>query len=346
MTFTATVQIRILPLLATAFALHYTGSAMQALYQRTRADISKGDFSRLAELHSQSSGLKSLCTDYAANGIETCRRALGGHGFGGGSGLIQLNSDYLSKPTVEGDNWMITQQTASYLIKRMAAAEAGKGEPIDEVERSSREYLAAKNQLSSEDFRVLRSDADIVSAFKRRSRYLTYVAHAQRNKENKSWNDLLLLLRKVSVAESESLLVANFHIALVSNDAGLSSQSKKHLESLFRLYAYYTMDASARDFAKAQAASDKDLDRLPHVIQDLMAQVRPHAVNLVDAWCIPDFLLDSALGRYDGKVYEDLFNRAHRLNPLNEITFNSDYRSEEIVRGGDGKELDRILAKL
>jgi len=99
---------------------------MQALYTRTRADISKGDFSRLAELHSQSSGLKSLCTDYAANGIETCRRALGGHGFGGGSGLIQLNSDYLSKPTVEGDNWMITQQTASYLIKRMAAAEAQK----------------------------------------------------------------------------------------------------------------------------------------------------------------------------------------------------------------------------
>ena len=121
-----TVQIRILPLLATAFALHYSGSAMQTLYEQTRADISKGDFSKLAELHSQSSGLKSLCTDYAANGIETCRRALGGHGFGGGSGLIQLNADYLSKPTVEGDNWMITQQTASYLVKRMAAAEAAK----------------------------------------------------------------------------------------------------------------------------------------------------------------------------------------------------------------------------
>jgi acyl-CoA oxidase len=135
---------------------------MQSLYKRTRADISKGDFSRLAELHSQSSGLKSLCTDYAANGIEACRRALGGHGFGGGSGLIQLNNDYLSKPTVEGDNWMITQQTASYLIKRMAAAEAGKGEPQDEVERSCREYLVQRDRLSGEDFKVIESDADIV----------------------------------------------------------------------------------------------------------------------------------------------------------------------------------------
>jgi acyl-CoA oxidase len=333
-------------LLATAFALHYTGSAMQALYEITRADISKGDFSRLAELHSQSSGLKSLCTDYAANGIETCRRALGGHGFGGGSGLIQLNSDYLSKPTVEGDNWMITQQTANYLIKRMAAAEAQRGEPQDEVERSCREYLSGRIQHSPTDFNILKADADIIRAFQRRSRYLTHLAHTQRNKEKKSWNSLLLLLRKVSHAESESLLVANFAAALKSSDAAVSSDLRLHLRRLFGLYAYHTMDMNAREFAKARAASEEDLDELPQKIQHLMAEIRPHAVNLVDSWCIPDFLLDSALGRYDGKVYEDLFNRAHRLNPLNETTFNSDYRSEEIVRGGDGKELSRILAKL
>lgn len=319
---------------------------MQALYQRTRADIFRGDFSRLAELHSQSSGLKSLCTDYAANGIETCRRALGGHGFGGGSGIIQLNADYLSKPTVEGDNWMITQQTASYLIKRMAAAEARKGEPQDDVERSCREYLSEKDRFSANDFNVLQSDADIVSAFRRRSRYMTHLAHIQRNKEKKSWNSLLLLLRKVSHTESEALLVANFAAALEHNNASISAQLKPHLQKLFRLYAYHTLDVNAREFAKAQAVREEELDGLPQAIQELMAEIRPHAVNLVDAWCIPDYLLDSALGRYDGKVYEDLFNRAHRLNPLNEITFNSDYRSEEIVRGGDGKELERILAKL
>jgi acyl-CoA oxidase len=319
---------------------------MQALYTRTRADISKGDFSRLAELHSQSSGLKSLCTDYAASGIETCRRALGGHGFGGGSGLIQLNADYLSKPTVEGDNWMITQQTASYLIKRMAAAEAQKGEPQDEVERSCREYLSGKSQFSANDFKVLKSNADIIRAFQRRSRYLTYLAHTQRNKEKKSWNSLLLLLRKVSHAESESLLVANFAAALESPEEVVNPQLRPHLERLFRLYAYHTMDNSAREFAKALAVSEEELDELPQVIQSIMAEVRPHAVSLVDSWRIPDFLLDSALGRYDGKVYEDLFNRAHRLNPLNQVTFNSDYRSEEIVRGDNGNEMKRILAKL
>ena len=70
-----------------------------------------------------------------------------------------------------------------------------------------------------------------------------------------------------------------------------------------------------------------------------MASLRPHAVKLVDAWSIPDWLLNSALGRYDGKVYEELFDMAHRRNPLNATTFNPRWWEEEIVLGsGDGGE--------
>ena len=339
-----TVQIRILPLLATAFALHYTGQAMHRLYNETRAEINKGDFSRLAVLHSQSSGLKSLCTELAANSIETCRRAMGGHGFGGPSGFIQLNNDYLSKPTVEGDNWMITQQTASYLIKRMQAAVDRKGKPQDEIEQVCRQYLDEKDSHRPDQLRIFDRDEDLVEAFRRRSRDQTYRAHVERNVRGRSWNSLLVQLRKVSHSESQAILVTNFYEAL-RHDSSLSSATKDHLRSLFRLFAFYTMDNEARDFYRANAVSDDDLDKLPSKIQELMAQIRPHAVKLVDSWKIPDFLLDSALGRYDGKVYEDLFNRAHRLNPLNEITFNPHYKSEEIVMGG-GDDIKKIAAKL
>jgi acyl-CoA oxidase len=71
-----TVQIRILPLLASTFALHYTGEYMYSLYHESRRTIEEGDFGPLAALHSASSGLKSLCTTIAADGIETCRRAM------------------------------------------------------------------------------------------------------------------------------------------------------------------------------------------------------------------------------------------------------------------------------
>lgn len=341
-----TVQIRILPLLATAFALHYTGAAMQTLYENTRAQIDKGDFSKLAVLHAQSSGLKSLCTELAANSIETCRRAMGGHGFGGGSGFIQLNNDYLSKPTVEGDNWMITQQTASYLIKRMSSAVASKGKPQDDVEQACREWLGKERSSTVVRLRIFDSDEELVQAFHRRSRDLTYRAYVEREVKKRSWNSLLIQLRKVSHAESQSILVTNFYNALRSTSPSLSPSLKRHMQTLFRLFAYYTMDAEARDFVKANAVSDEHLDMLPSKIQELMAEIRPHAVSLVDSWMIPDFLLDSALGRSDGKVYEDLFNRAHRLNPLNEITFNPYYKSDEIVMGQGSEELKQILAKL
>ncbi|KAK5676626.1 hypothetical protein LTS10_010927 [Elasticomyces elasticus] len=341
-----TVQIRILPLLATAFALHYTGQAMQDLYAGTRAQIDRGDFSKLAVLHAQSSGLKSLCTELAANSIETCRRAMGGHGFGGGSGYIQLNNDYLSKPTVEGDNWMITQQTASYLIKRMASAVSSKSKPEDEVDEACRGWLKDEHNKNVPTLKVLHDDQAIVQAFHRRSRYLTYQAYVAREVKKQSWNSLLLQLRKVSHAESQSILVTNFYDALHTDQSQVSPTLKGHLTTLFRLFAYYTMDAEARDFLKANAVADADLDELPTLIQQLMSDIRPHAVRLVDSWKVPDFLLDSALGRSDGKVYEDLFNRAHRLNPLNELTFNPHYKSDETVMGKGSDELQKILARL
>lgn len=175
-----TVQIRILPLLATAFALHYTGLSMRSIYQDTRKDVERGDFRSLAHMHSMSSGLKSLCTMLAADGVETCRRAMGGHGFGGGSGLIQLNNDYLSKPTVEGDNWMITQQVAAYLIKKMtAAANSPDGIASDETDSIFKQFIRNRRSTKSDEAKrdMLTCDRDIVKSFELRATVLVSTKH-------------------------------------------------------------------------------------------------------------------------------------------------------------------------
>jgi acyl-CoA oxidase len=92
------VQIRLLPLLAATFALHFTGKAMMNLYQENQKRMSEADGNReqsnrgagpeeihsgsdiLADLHATSCGLKSLSSSIAAEGLEVCRRACGGHG--------------------------------------------------------------------------------------------------------------------------------------------------------------------------------------------------------------------------------------------------------------------------
>jgi acyl-CoA oxidase len=126
------VQIRLLPLLAATFALHFTGKSMMAMYQENQSrmqgngqtdDANRGagpeemraGSDLLADLHATSCGLKALASTIAADGLETCRRACGGHGYSNFSGIGTWYSDYLPTVTWEGDNYMLTQQVARYV---------------------------------------------------------------------------------------------------------------------------------------------------------------------------------------------------------------------------------------
>lgn len=54
-------------------------------------------------------------------------------------------------------------------------------------------------------------------------------------------------------------------------------------------------------------------------METLLAEIRPNAVGLVDAFDFSDHLLGSILGRYDGNVYPKLYDWA--LNsPLNQTS--------------------------
>ncbi|KAK3074212.1 hypothetical protein LTS18_014295, partial [Coniosporium uncinatum] len=226
---------------------------------------------------------------------------MGGHGFGGGSGLVGINSDYLSKPTVEGDNWMITQQVASYLIKKMAAVVKDPRAPSrDPADMLFKHYLERKDRPPTKD--ILKGDKiddeAISEAFAWRAAHLSFQAYEARIVQKQKWNMLLIQLHKLSRAYSESILVTNFYQALQS--LPLCEQTTAVMKDLYRLYALYTMDVEARSFAVCNAVSSSDLDKLPSLILNLMTEkIRPHAVKLVDSWAMPDYLLDSALGRYD-----------------------------------------------
>ena len=56
---------------------------------------------------------------------------------------------------------------------------------------------------------------------------------------------------------------------------------------------------------------------LMNKLLDLFAEIRPNAVALVDAFDYPDQVLNSCLGRYDGRVYEALWDYCQQ-SPMNE----------------------------
>lgn len=360
-----TVQYRLLPLLATIYALHYTGLYISNLYADSRTRIERSqDYSLLSALHAQSSALKSQCTEYAANGIETCRRACGGHGFGGYSGFIALNADYLSKVTVEGDNWMITLQAARWLLKRCDYV----AKAVQRVDRDTRRTATAvrtddnNNDKNNKDndgewidveiakimalqragtrvrtiHPVLKTSRAIVQAFERRAAAMA-IDVWRKMRAGKSERAVQVEMHHLSNAFAQALLVRSFWRAL-QNEGGqerVPKGARETLHTLFRLYSLSTLQAHGLSFLTLTPplVTLADLAKIPEVSQELMAELRPHAVALVDAWAIPDYVLDSALGNSQGEVYERMWDWAHRQNPLNQVTVDPWYESEQVVQG-------------
>lgn len=172
-------------------------------------------------------------------------------------------------------------------------------------------------------FDVLSSDSDIVGAFAWRAAFLTFEALRRRDEQKKAWNDLLVDFYRLSKAHSQYLVVKSFHETLQATEtrSRLNNTNLAVMQRLFRLWALSTLEAEASEFFTSAACTVKQIQLArTSAVMNLLEEVRPHAVRLVDAWDFPDWQLDSSLGRYDGKVYEDLFHRASELNPLNDIT--------------------------
>ncbi|KAI9739386.1 MAG: fatty-acyl coenzyme A oxidase [Claussenomyces sp. TS43310] len=332
------VQFRLLPLLASTFALHFTGKAMMALYQKNqkkmKQDAGKTSDKRrgagpeeihsgsdlLADLHATSCGLKALGSTTAAEGLEVCRRACGGHGYSSFGGIGAWYADYLPTTTWEGDNYMLTQQVARYLLKSARSVLEGT-KPSNDTTTIFLTFLDKQDMGAA--FDILSSDADLVAAFAWRTSFLTFEALKHRDVEKNSWNSLLVDFWRLSTAHSQYLVVKNFYDALQSDSlrSELDPPAIELMHKLFRLYALNTLEKEASEFYSSAAVTVRQIQLArTKAVMKLLEEVRPHALRLVDAWQFPDWQLDSSLGREDGKVYEDMFYRASELNPLNGVT--------------------------
>jgi acyl-CoA oxidase len=215
---------------------------------------------------------------------------------------------------------MLTQQVARYLLK--SARSVLSGQPAtNDTTRILHTYHSRADIGCA--FDILSSDADIVAAFAWRTAFLTFEASKHRDEQKKPWNDLLVDFYRLSKAHSQYMVVKNFYEALQSPEttSQIDHETLEILRKLYRLYALHTLEQEGSEFYASGATTVKQISLArTNAVMKLLKEIRPHAVRLVDAWAFDDWVLDSSLGREDGKVYEDMFYRASELNPLNKIT--------------------------
>src|SRR3954452_8846792 len=107
-----THQRRLLPALATTYALHFAQERLRAPLHEVSSASAHGkdaDDRRRRELETLAAGLKAVATWHATETIQTCREACGGAGYLKANRFAALKADTDVFTTFEGDNTVLLQ---------------------------------------------------------------------------------------------------------------------------------------------------------------------------------------------------------------------------------------------
>ncbi|GCC18733.1 hypothetical protein chiPu_0018048 [Chiloscyllium punctatum] len=316
-----TQQYKLFPLLVTAYAFRFVGNFMRETYHRITGDMNDGDYSQLPELHALSAGLKAFTSWVASAGIEECRMACGGHGYSRSSGLPDIYVTFSPSCTYEGENTVMMLQTARYLFKSYTQAKSGQKlvgtvsylndlcSHIQPQQVASQPMVVDINDISSLVEAYQLRAANLVEAAARNYR----MELGRRKNKEEAWNSTSIDLVRASGAHCHYVVVKLFAAKLSEiTDTAIHDV----LSTLCLMYALYGISKNSGDFLHAGILNDLHISHVHQRVKELLAVIRPNAVALVDAFDYPDAVLASVLGRYDGNVYEHMFEWAKR-SPLN-----------------------------
>jgi acyl-CoA oxidase len=111
-----THQRRLLPALATTYALHFAQARLREHLHEVFSAAARGDDRRRRELETLAAGLKAVATWHATDTIQACREACGGAGYLKANRFAALKADTDVFTTFEGDNTVLLQLCAKNLL--------------------------------------------------------------------------------------------------------------------------------------------------------------------------------------------------------------------------------------
>ena len=319
-------QHRLMPLLAQAFAMHFTGVEMTKIYDNLMVQLDglqPGDkntndvLDALKETHATSAGLKAFCTWNCLNTIEQCRQTLGGHGYSSYTGLAQMYNDFAVQCSWEGDNTILTLQAGRYLIGCYRDLLAGKQQPagvgyLNNIEKVSSAKCKAKDAAGIADLASIAAAFDCVSANLVRKLGQDFEGGLQKGLSSDSAMEETAISRLFTAkAHTVGYLFHRFFDGVKQTPESL----KPVLVKLCALYGLYNIQENSGSFLQYGYYDAHQIDLVKQNVLELCREIRKDAISLVDAFNLPDFLLNSPFGRFDGDVYTHYFAHVKARNP-------------------------------
>lgn len=319
-----TQHYRLLTSLSKAYAILFAAKHAQRVHIGVESCFTKKDYSTLAHAHALLAGLKSWSSDVASVGAEDVRKCCGGHGYLNISGLPELVQSLTAICTLEGENVVMMQQTARYLMKMMAEPQVRAQGRWPKNMHPDLEYLSkpvsGQCTASGDDFL---NPATQLAIYQHRARRLVHKAYARLSiattagtAKPTAWNNNMILLISAARAHIELSVLRSF----ITTIPTLPDSVRPPLAKMCSLFALShitnptTVDALT--FIEDGHLSTTQLDTTRHLVDALLSDLLPDAIGLTDAWDFTDAGLASAIGMKDGDAYECLMSWTRQL-PIN-----------------------------
>lgn len=266
----------------------------------------------MPELHATLSGLKVWSTLWAHASIEDCRKACGGQGYLRSSGVCDLTCNFAEPATVEGEQVIMSLQTARFLIKAVNEIKAGRP-VVGSVEYLKEPPLKTLGKTAFRDTNeLLGLMKDRANRFAQKLGTAMNAAQAKGLGFDKSLNSVAVLAYKAAEVHSAFVMARN-------NSLGLEMIKDESVKAPMTRLLQLTMLTWIRENAGdwMTCLTDEHLDAVEARVDELLSEIRPDCIGITDGFGLTDHELQSTLGRHDGNVYEAIYSEA-RLSPLNQ----------------------------
>ncbi|XP_059615512.1 probable peroxisomal acyl-coenzyme A oxidase 1 [Phlebotomus argentipes] len=315
-----TQQRKVFPQIAKSVIFKLSADFIIDTYNSVISELERGKIERLPELHALSCALKAITTTDAVAGVETCRLACGGHGYLESSGFPMLFGLVTAAYTYEGENTVLLLQTARFLMK--AAKNPDMSPTVGYLRRFPDRSIRTKWDGSIggivEAFEAVAA-AKIRSAAQSIDRRL-----GEGKKSGQASNESSIELVAAADAHCRAFILRAGHEAMQKISGKVSPALASVLRDLLELYAVDAAQKALGDLLRFTTISEANVEQLQKRLEGVLSRLRPNAVALVDGFDFPDEVLRSALGAFDGNVYEHIYEDAMK-SPLNQEPVNATF---------------------
>ncbi|CAM0901567.1 unnamed protein product [Alopecurus aequalis] len=301
-------QHKLMPILASAYAFHFGAAYLVQEFSKMKKT---NDDALVADVHVLTSGLKSYITSYTAKSISICRESCGGHGYATVNFLGNMRNDHDIFQTFEGDNTILLQQVARYLLKQYA--QKYKGGTLSATWNYFRDsmstYLSQPNYVTArwEGEAHLRDPNFQLDAFRYRTSRLLHSVAARLQKHMKTlggfgaWNICLNHLLRLAESHIESVILARFIEAVKSCP---DEKTREVLKLVCDLYALDRIWKDIGTYRNFEYVTPNKAKAIRKQVDYLSYQVRLVSRELIDAFNIPDKIIRAPIGmRMQSEAY-------------------------------------------